>query len=375
MIKAQKYRFYPTKEQEQLLAQTFGCVRVVYNKLLEYRKDSFFKEKKKVDYPESSKVLTELKNKEEFSWLNDVSAVPLQQTLRHLQTAYKNFWDKRAKYPTFKKKHSKQSAEFSKSAFTFKDGKLYIAKSKEHLNIVWSKELPSEPSTITISKDPFGRYFVSMRCEFEPVKLKTNNKTIGVDLGIKDAIVTSDNQKSGNPKFTKKYETKLTYHQRKLSKKKKGSSNFNKAKRKVAKIHAKIADSRRDFTHKLTTKLIRDNQTICVEDLAVKNMIRNPKLSKHIADVNWGEIVRQLKYKAEWYGRNLIVIDRFFPSSKQCSNCNWVVDKLTLDIRRWKCPKCSTEHDRDINASKNILAAGLAVSACGATESGVAIAI
>lgn len=369
MYKAQKYRFYPTKDQQVLLAQTFGCVRVAYNYLLHYRTEEFYKKQHKVGYNDSSKKLTELKKQEEYSWLNEVSSVPLQQAARNLQTAFVKFWKHGAKYPRFKKKSSKQSAVFASSAFQYKDGKIYLAKSKTPLKIRWSKDLPSEPSTVIVSKDPSDRYFISIRCEFEPNLLRENKKSIGVDLGIKDIIVTSTGFKSGNPKLTKKYQGVLKHQQQILAKKKKGSSNFHKQRIKVARVHAKIADTRLDFTHKLTTKLIRENQTICVEDLSVKNMVKNRKLSKSISDANWGELVRQLEYKALWYGRELIRIDKWFPSSKKCSNkrCGHILDKLDLSVRKWACPKCNQEHDRDINASRNILAAGMAVSACGVT--------
>ena len=361
-----KQRFYPTTEQAELLAQTFGCVRVVYNAILKWRTDAFYNEGQKVNYNAASARLTELKKLPEFAWLNDVSCVPLQQSLRHQQSAFKNFFDGRTKYPTFKKKRSKQSAEFTKSAFAYKDGKIYIAKSKQPLDIRWSRELPSEPSTINITKDSAGRYFVSMLCRFEPKPLPVSKKTTGIDLGLTDLVITADGFKSGNPRHTATYEKKLAKAQRVLSKKKKGSANFHKARQKVARIHAKIADCRRDFTHKLTTKLINENQVISCESLSVKNMVKNKRLSKAISDANWGELVRQLTYKADWYGRTLVKIDKFYPSSKRCNCCGHVVDSLPLHIRHWTCPACKTHLDRDINAAVNIKAAGQAVLACGA---------
>ena len=364
--RAYKYRIYPTPDQVELLERTFGCVRFVYNSILRWRTDSYLNEKAKINYNKASSYLTELKQKPELTWLNDVSSVPLQQSLRHQQTAFKNFFEGRAKYPVFKKKRSKQSTEFTKSAFKYTEGKLYIAKSKQPLDVRWSRELPSEPSSITISKDSAGRYFVSCLCRFEPKLLPVNKNTVGIDLGLKDLVITSEGFKSGNPRFTKRYANKLAKAQRRLSKKKKGSSNFQKARKKVARIHAKIADCRRDFTHKLTSRLINENQVICAESLQVKNMIRNPKLAKAISDANWGELVRQLKYKAEWYGRTIVQIDRWYPSSKRCNCCGHVVDSLPLYIRSWQCPECLTQLDRDVNASLNIKAVGLAVLACGA---------
>ncbi|OED46572.1 transposase, partial [Endozoicomonas sp. (ex Bugula neritina AB1)] len=259
-----------------------------------------------------------------------------------------------------------------KAAFKVREGQLFIAKSKEPLNVRWSRELSSEPSSITISKDRAGRYFVSMLCEFEAKPMPISNKTVGIDLGLTDLFITSSGEKSGNPKFTKRYERKLAYLQRELAKKQKGSSNRAKARLKVARLHAKIADCRMDATQKASRKLINENQVVCVENLAVKNMIKNPKLAKHIADANWGEFIRQLQYKAEWADRTVIEIDRFFPSSKRCSSCGFINESLPLSIREWDCPECNTHHDRDINAAVNIKTVGLAGLACGATGTGMA---
>ena len=364
--RAYKYRIYPTPEQVTLLEQTFGCTRFIYNSILRWRTDAYHNEQTKINYNKASSYLTELKKNSEFPWLNDVSCVPLQQSLRHQQTAFKNFFEGRAKYPTFKKKRSKQSAEFTKSAFKYRDGQLFIAKSKLPLNVRWSRELPSELTTITISKDSAGRYFVSCLCRFEPKPLPISKNTVGIDLGLTDLVITSNGFKSGNPRHIKRYASKLAKAQRVLSKKKKGSSNFHKARKKVARVQAKIADCRRDFTHKLTSQLINDNQVISCESLSVKNMVKNRKLAKAISDANWGELVRQLTYKAEWYGRTVVQIDRWYPSSKRCNSCGHVVDSLPLHIRKWLCPECSSELDRDLNAALNIKAVGQTVLACGA---------
>ena len=370
--RAYKYRFYPTPEQETLLAQTFGCTRFVYNQILRWRTDKYYQNGNSINYTDASRQLTDLKKDPELQWLNDVSSVPLQQTLRHQQEAFKNFWSGRAKYPTFKKRNRKQSATFVSSAFKFKDGQLFIAKSKEPLNVRWSQPLSSEPSSITITKDCAGRYFVSMLCEFEAKPMPISNKTVGIDLGLIDLFITSDGKKSGNPRHTLRYQSKLAYYQKQLAKKKKGSRNRAKARLKVARIHAKIADCRMDATHKASRTLINENQVVCVESLNVKGMAKNPKLAKHIADANWGEFVRQLEYKSEWADRTLVKIDRFFPSSKRCSNCGFVHESLPLSVRHWRCPECNVKHDRDINAAINIKAAGLAVLACGATGTGMA---
>lgn len=365
MKRAYKYRFYPTAEQTELLAQTFGCVRFVYNSILRWRTDAYYERQEKTGYTQASAKLTAMKKEPECAWLNDVSSVPLQQALRHQQAAFSNFFAGRAKYPIFKSKRHKQAATLTDSAFKYRDGKLYMAKSKTALDIRWSRPLPSSPSTVTISKDASGRYFVSCLCEFEPESLPVTTKMVGIDVGLKDLFVTDTGFKTGNPRHTRKYAARLALLQRRLSKKQKGSRNRAKARLKVARLHAKIADCRLDSLHKLSRKLINENQVVCVESLKVKNMIRNPKLSKAIADASWGEFVRQLEYKGEWSGRSVVAIDQFFPSSKRCSCCGYTMPKMALNVRSWSCPECGINHDRDINAAKNIKAAGLAVLALG----------
>lgn len=373
--RAYKFRFYPDPQQEQLLAQTFGCVRYVYNSLLRYRTDAYYQAQKKVGYTDANARLTDIKKRPESAFLNEVSSVPLQQCLRHQQAAFKNFFEGRAKYPVFKSKKHRQSAEFTYRAFTFKNGELKLAKCDKPLAIKWSRQLPSEPTTVTVSKDQAGRYFVSCLCEFEPTLLPITDKKVGIDVGIKDLFVTSDGVKSGNPRHTTQYAAKLTKYQRRLAKKKLGSQNRLKAKVKVARVHAKIADCRLDNLHKLSRKLINENQVICAENLAVKNIIKNPKLAKHIADASWGEFTRQLEYKAAWHGRTYVEIGRFFPSSKRCACCGFVKDHMPLDVRSWECPECGTTHDRDINSARNILAVGLTVLAFGENVSGECISV
>ncbi|WP_059249202.1 RNA-guided endonuclease InsQ/TnpB family protein [Escherichia albertii] len=365
MKRAYKYRFYPTPEQTELLARTFGCVRFVYNSLLRWRTDAYYARHERVGYAQASAKLTALKKEPEFAWLNDVSCVPLQQSLRHQQTAFANFFAGRAAYPVFKSKRHKQAAELTASAFKYRDGKLYMAKSKGPLDVRWSRPLPSAPSTVTITRDAAGRYFVSCLCEFEPVSLPITVSTVGIDIGLKDLFVTDTGFKTGNPRHNAKYAKRLAVLQRRLSKKQKGSKNRAKARLKVARLHARIVDCRMDNLHKLSRKLINENQVVCVESLKVKNMIRNPKLSKAIADAGWSELVRQLQYKGEWGGRSIVAIDQYFPSSKRCSSCGFTMQKMPLNIRKWHCPECGAEHDRDINAARNIKAAGLAVLALG----------
>jgi putative transposase len=368
MEKAYRYRFYPTPEQEQLLHQTMGCVRLVYNKALATRTEAWYERQERVDYVLTSSMLTGWKKQEDLDFLNDVSCVPLQQGLRHLQKAFGNFWAGRTQYPNFKKKHHGGSAEFTKSAFKWKDGQLFLAKCSEPLPIVWSRELPDgcSPSTVTVKLSASGQWHVSLLVDADIEELPKINKAIGLDVGITSLIATSDGDKITNPKHFKRLKKKLKREQKSLSRKQKGSRNRYKARLKVARVHRQISDSRKDFLHKLTTQLVRENQAIVVEDLAIKNMVKNHKLASSISDASWGELVRQLDYKCRWYGRDLIKIDRWFPSSKRCGNCGHIVDKMPLNIREWECPSCGANHDRDINASKNILAAGLAVSVCGA---------
>ncbi|MEM8722742.1 MAG: RNA-guided endonuclease TnpB family protein [Cyanobacteria bacterium P01_G01_bin.39] len=369
--RAYKFRFYPTAEQEKLLRRTMGCVRLVYNKALATRTEAWYKRQERIQYKETSSLLTSWKKTEELDFLNEVSCVPLQQCLRHLQKAFANFWSKRAKYPMFKAKRNGGSAEFTKSAFKYQDRKLWLAKCKKPLPIVWSRFLPDDcnPSTVTVKLEPSGRWFVSLLVDDYTVEvLPPTNKKVGIDVGISSLLTTSDGDKISNPKHFNRLYQKLKAAQKKMSRKTKGSSNRNKARLKVAKIHAKIKNARTDFLHKLTTGFVKANSLIAIEDLAVRNMVRNHKLARSISDAAWGEMFRQLEYKCDWYGRKLVKIDRFFPSSKRCNHCGFMVDKLPLNVRSWDCPSCKTKDiDRDINAGKNILAAGLAVLVCGAT--------
>ena len=370
MERAFKYRFYPTPEQETLLRRTLGCVRLVYNRALAVRTEAWYGRQERVGYEESSSMLTAWKREEDLSFLNDVSCVPLQQGLRHLQKAFTNFWDGRAHYPNFKKKRNGGSAEFTKSAFKWKDGQVFLAKCTESLPIRWSRQLPkgAAPSTITVKLEPSGRWTVSLLVDDQTITpLPPTDKAIGIDAGISSLVTTSDGEKIANPKHFARLYQKLRRAQKALSRKQKGSRNRDKARRRVARIHAQIRDARQDFLHKLTTRLIRENQTIVAESLAVKNMVKNRKLAKAISDAGWSEMTRQLAYKAKWYGRTFVQLDRWFPGSKTCSKCGHKVDSLPLKVREWDCPKCHAHHDRDVNAAVNHLAAGLAVLVCGVT--------
>jgi len=365
--KAYKYRFSPSDEQQRVLAHTFGCCRYVYNWALRQRTDAYYQRGERMYYKGTAQRLVLLKKQEETVWLNDVSSVPLQQALRHLDKAFRNFFDGRANYPTFKKKRNQQAATYANNAFIWKDQALTLAKMDAPLSIVWHRPLPDgcKPSSVTVTKDEAERYFVSILVEEDIKALEVSPKTVGLDLGLKSMVITSDGYTYGNPKFFSKNEKKLAKAQRRHAKKKKGSKNRNKARLKVARLHQKISDRRRDYQHQLSASVIRENQVVCVESLHVKNMVKNPCLAKAISDVGWGEFIRQLEYKAEWYGRTIVKIDKWYPSSKRSFDCGHLLDSLPLDVRSWACPECGVVHDRDINAAQNILAAGLAVAACG----------
>ena len=371
--RAYRFRFYPTPEQEVILAQTFGCVRVVYNHMLYLRSEAWKQRQERMGYHDTSAALTLLKKQPEYAWLNDVSSVPLQQALRHLQTAFGNFFAKRGRYPQFKRKGSHQSAEYTASAFRWDGASLKLAKMAAPLDIRWSRQIPpaAKITTVTVSKDASGRYFVSLLCDDVVSAQPEVAQVVGIDLGLTHFATLSDGEKIPAPNAFRKHEKKLAKLQRRLAKKKKGSKNRTKARLKVAKLHAKIADIRKDFIHKLSTRLIHENQVIAIETLAVSNMKKNRKLAKSIGDAGWAEFVRQLEYKAKWYGREVIKIDRWYPSSKRCSDCGYTAEKMPLNVRQWTCPECGVNHDRDINAARNILAAGLAVSARGEAVSPV----
>ncbi|MCX5442829.1 MULTISPECIES: RNA-guided endonuclease TnpB family protein [unclassified Streptomyces] len=366
--RAFKYRFYPTDAQAAELSRTFGCVRKVYNLALAARTEAWARQER-VNYNATSAMLTAWKKTGELAFLNEVSSVPLQQTLRHLQTAFTNFFAKRAKYPRFKsKKKSRKSAEYTTSGFRFRAGELTLAKMARPLDIVWSRPLPEgvSPSTVTVSQDAAGRWFVSLLCEDPAIApLAAADAAVGIDVGLEHLLTLSTGEKIANPRHERKDRAALAQAQRRMAKKEQGSANRARARRKVAKIHARIADRRRDHLHQLTTRLVRENQTIVIEDLTVRNMVKNRKLARAISDAAWSDLRSMLEYKAAWYGREVIAVDRFFPSSKLCSHCGSVQGTMPLHVRIWTC-ECGTTHDRDVNAARNLLAAGLAVTVCGA---------
>ncbi|MFI8764865.1 RNA-guided endonuclease InsQ/TnpB family protein [Streptomyces sp. NPDC053792] len=368
--RAFKYRFKPTDAQAAELSRTFGCVRKVYNMALAARTEAWARQER-VNYNQTSAMLTDWKKTEELAYLNEVSSVPLQQALRHLQLAFANFFGKRARYPRFKsRKTSRRSAEYTTSAFRYQDGRLTLAKMAEPLDIVWSRSLPEgvSPSTVTVSQDAAGRWFVSMLCEDASVRsLPVTDTAVGIDVGLDHLLTLSTGEKISNPRHERRDRTALARAQRNLARKAPGEgANRVKARRRVARIHARIADRRRDGLHKLTTRLVRENQTLVIEDLTVRNMVKKRSLARAISDAAWSEFRSMLEYKAAWYGREVIAVDRFFPSSKLCSHCGRLAERMPLNVRAWTCEGCGTTHDRDVNAAKNLKAAGLAVSVCGA---------
>ena len=368
--RAYRYRFYPTPSQADELNRTFGCIRKVYNLALDARTVGWYQEQRRVTYVETSAMLTEWKRQDDLAFLNEVSSVPLQQALRHLQSAFAGFFDKRARYPRFKsRKHSHASAEYTRSGFRWRNGQVTLAKMTEPLDIRWSRPLPevADPSMVTVSRDPAGRWHVSLLIDNVIEPLPAADTVIGIDAGITALLTMSTGEKITNPRHERKDRERLAKAQRRLARKQKGSKNRAKARQKVGRVHARITDRRRDHLHKVTTRLIRDNQAVIIEDLAVRNLVRNHSLARAISDAAWSDLRRMLEYKAQWYGRDLVVVDRWYPSSKVCSACGHTATVMPLKVRSWTCVHCRTSHDRDVNAASNIRAEGLSVLALGGT--------
>lgn len=357
--KTYKFRIFPNAEQEQNLARHFGHSRFVYNYFLNERKEQYQKDKKSDNYYAQAKTLTDLKKQEGTEWLKEVNSQTLQFALKSLDSAYINFFRGNAKFPRFKSRRNKNSFTVPQSGKII-DGKLSIPKFKDGIKIKLHREVLGTIGKMSITRTPAGKYYVSIFTEQEADELPKTNRQVGIDLGLKDFVITSDNKKFKNNRYTNKYARELKKAQQHLSRKQKGSNGFEKQKIKVAKIHEKIANSRLDTLHKVSYALVRDNGLIVIEDLNVKGMIKNRKLSKHIADASWGSFVNLLQYKCDWYGRELVKVNRFFPSSKTCNKCGWINQDLNLSIREWTC-KNGHKLDRDLNASQNILKEGLKI--------------
>lgn len=357
--KTYKFRIFPNAEQEQNLARHFGHSRFVYNYFLNQRKEQYLECKKSDNYYVQAASLTKLKKQEGTKWLKEVNSQTLQFALKSLDSAYTNFFRGNAKFPRFKSRKSKNSFTVPQSG-KIVDGKLNIPKFKDGIKIKLHREVLGAIGKMSITRTSSGKYFVSIFTEQKVEQMPSNTKAIGCDLGIKDFVITSDNKKFKNNRYTKKYAKKLKKAQQHLSRKQKGSNGFEKQRLKVAKIHEKIASCRLDTLHKVSYELVRDNGLIVIEDLNVKGMIKNRKLSKHIADASWGNFVNLLQYKCDWYGRELVKVNRFFPSSKTCNVCGWINQDLKLSDREWTC-KNGHKLDRDLNASQNILKEGLKI--------------
>ncbi len=372
--RAYKVRAYPDQAQEAILNRTLGCVRLVWNKTLAERQRRYTVEQVSTSYKQTDAALTDWKRSDDLAFLNEVSSVPLQQTLRHQHTAFSNFFKGRARYPKFKSRNGKQSAHYTRSAFRMKPDGLWLAKTSSPLRLVWSwpdvDMAGLNPTMVVISREPDGRWFATLCVDQpDPAPAAPTGQSVGVDLGIKDFATLSTGETIPNPRHLARHERGLRRHQKRLARMKRGSNNRAKQRVKVARKHARVRDARRDFLHKTSTALVRANDVIAVEDLNVTGMVRNRSLAKSISDVGWGEFRAMLAYKAEQSGKRLAVIDRWYPSTKTCSVCGYLLASISLGTRRWTCPGCGTRHDRDVNAAKNILvAAGLAETqnACGA---------
>lgn len=368
VIKGYKYRIYPTDEQKELINKTFGCSRFVHNYFLAMKIELYKTEQKSLSYSKCSSLLTELKKEKE--WLKEVDKFALQNSLKDLNTAYQNFFREHKKgntnqgFPKLKSK--KNNYKSYRTNFTnnnieidFEKGQIKLPKLK-WIKCKTHRKFTGKILSVTISQVPSGKYYVSLNVECEHEELPKANNSIGLDLGISDLLITSNGQTFENNKLTYKYEKKLAKLQRQLSKKQKGSKNFNKQRIKIAKLHEKITNIRVDNLHKISSQIVKENQFIFSEDLNIKGMIKNPKLAKSIQDVSWYELIRQLQYKSEWNNRVYHKVDRFYASSQICNNCNYKNEKTkNLSIRKWTCPECGTYHNRDINASINILNQGL----------------
>lgn len=360
MQKGVKFRIYPNKEQQTIINQTLGCCRLIYNKGLAMRNEAY-QNGNKIGYSQTSTMLTELKKQDDFVFLKVVDSIALQQSLRDLDRGFVNFFQKRARHPQFKSKHNRhQSYRTINQGDNIRIVGKYIKLPKlGYVKVRQSMEV-GKINNVTIEHTPTGKYFAVLNVDFEPQPMLNQGGSIGIDVGIKEFYSDSNKNTVSNPKYLEKSMRKLIREQRKLSRKEKGSSNRNKQRIKVALVHEKITNQRNDFLQQQSTMLIRENQTICIEDLKVKNMMRNHKLAQHIGSASWSKFFDMLSYKATWYGNDIVKIPTMYPSSQTCSCCGYKNSLVkNLAIRNWECPKCQTKHDRDTNASINILNKGL----------------
>jgi putative transposase len=368
IFKSHKLRIYPSKEQEILLAKHFGATRFVFNYFLNKRKETYLEDKKSLNYYDNANDLTNLKKDGNYIWLKEINSQSLQSSLRNLDTSYMKFFRKETKFPRFKSKYDRQSFKIPQSVL-IKNNKLIIPKFKEGIKINLYKEIEGELCFATISKSTTGKYYISITCEVQHQQYEKTNSKVGIDTGIKDLAMLSDGKVYENKKTLKINLKKLKYEQRQLSKKYKDSSSRNKQKQKLAIIHEKITNVRKDYLHKVSTEIVKNHDIIGIEDLDVKNMMKNHCLAQSFSDVGLGMFYSMLKYKCDWNDKSLIKIDRFFPSSKMCNKCNFINQNLSLKDRGWVCPSCGEKHDRDLNAAKNILKQGIKILSGSGIES------
>jgi putative transposase len=351
------FRCYPSPEQERILAHTFGCTRFVYNRFLAER-TAAYQRGERMNFNQFCKGLTALKRDPDYAWLKEPSSVPLQQSLRHLQAAFRNFFEKRTCYPAFKRKGGRETAEYSRAAFTFEVGnqRLLIAKFGR-LKVKWSRHVPVEPTTVTIIHEPSGRYFVSMIVDVEPAPLPETGETVGIDFGVSRLATLSTGETVANPRYTYRYAQHLKRQQQKLSRKTKGSNRYKRQKKRVARVNEKIANSRMDVAKKLAWSMVARFDTIYVEDLNLRGMVKNHNLARSLSDAGIGRCISTIESKAAMHGKTVVKIDRFFPSSKMCSHCGALQPQMPLSVRQWTCD-CGATHDRDENAAINIRTVG-----------------
>ncbi len=361
------FRCYPTPDQVEHLNRTFGCVRFVWNWALRLRSDGFRKGER-IGYPATDKALTALKATPEHVWLNEVSSVCLQQALRDLQGGFSNFFDKRARYPSFKRKEARQSANDTERGFSFEPATRTLKLAKiGAIKVKWSRGTIPAPSSLRLIRTASGKYFVSLVVETTPAELPKTGAAIGIDFGVSRLATLSNGERIANPKHGATWQRRLAFYQKRLARSQKGSKRRLRVKRNVARIHENIANSRSDALHKLSSDLVTRFDVICVEDLNLRGMVKNHSLARAVSDASIGTAIRMIEDKAQRYGKAVVKIDRWYPSSKTCSACGHLVEKLPLSVRQWTCPECGTHHDRDANAAANILAVGHTVSAHGGT--------
>ena len=370
IFKAFKFRIYPNKEQGILFAKHFGACRFVFNHYLNKSKETYLEDKKSLNYYDNAKDLTEFKKDENYNWLKEINSQSLQSSLRNLDTAYGKFFRKQSLFPRFKSKYDRQSFKIPQFV-SIENNKLIIPKFKDGIEMNLHRKIEGTIQFATISKSTTGKYYASITCEVDYKPFDKTGSIVGIDTGIKDLAILSDGKTYENIKTLKKNLKKVKYNQRQLSKKVKGSSSRNKQKQKLAIVHEKISNIRKDYLHKVSTEIVKNHDIISVENLAVKNIMKNHNLAQSMSDVGLGTFYFMLEYKCEWNDKQFVRIDRFFPSSKTCHNCGWINQDLTLKDREWTCPSCREKHNRDFNASKNILKQGLKILSGSGTDSDI----